>query len=101
MAAMKNSKIQASIDKARAKLAEQQALIKELEKKQTELENMQIVDTVRGLDIPLDRLLETLKSIKNGAFPAAVSTSGQLGPMTGSDIGGIKSGAAEGDEQLT
>ena len=80
MATKKTVKVQAEIDKARAKLAEQQARVKELEQKRTELENLEIIDIVRGLNIPLDNLAAALQSIKGGAAPAA--TSGQVGPKS-------------------
>ncbi len=67
MATSKAAKVQAEIDKARAKLAEQQARVKELEQKKTEIENTEIVDIVRGLDVPLGELAALLQSIKAGA----------------------------------
>lgn len=81
MAATKRSKVQAEIDKARERLLEQQARIRELETKRTELENMEIVDIVRGLSIPLDDLAAALQSLKGGAIPA-LSTSGQVDPKS-------------------
>lgn len=90
MATAKTAKVQAEIEKARAKLAEQQGKIKELEAKHTELENMEIVDIVRGLKIPLDGLAAALQSVKGGAGPASVnniiSTSGQVGPKSKTTI---------------
>ena len=84
MATAKTAKVQAEIEKARAKLAEQQGKIKELEAKHTEFENMEIVDIVRGLKIPLDDLAAVLQSIKGGVapVPAPVPTSGQVGPKS-------------------
>jgi len=82
MAAAKRNKIQTEIDKARERLMEQQARIKELETKRTELENMEIVDIVRGLSIPLDDLAAILQSLKGGDVPAALSTSGQVDPKS-------------------
>jgi hypothetical protein len=82
VASSKTAKVQAEIDKARAKLAEQQARIKELEAKRTELENLEIIDIVRGLNIPLDNLAATLQSIKGGAAVEPSATSGQLGPKS-------------------
>ena len=79
MATAKTEKVKAEIEKARAKLAEQQARIKELEIKHIEYENMEIVDIVRGLKIPLDDLAAVLQSVKGGALPTAAA-SGQLGP---------------------
>jgi len=60
------------IDKTKGKINEQQARLRELEKQKTELENVEIVDTVRGLDISFADLAELLK--------AARATSGQVGP---------------------
>ena len=65
MALTRKEKVQAEIIKAKDKLAEQQAKIKELESKHNELENMEIVDVVRGLNIPLDNLAEVLQSLRN------------------------------------
>jgi len=61
------AKIEAEIEKARAKLAEQQAHLKELEAKRLELENTEIVDVVRGMNIPLNELAGLLRSLKSGA----------------------------------
>ena len=79
MAMTKKNKIQSEIEKARLKLVEQQARIKELEAKNTELENMEIVDIVRGMDIPLDDLAAVLQSLKGGYTPT-LGTSGQVDP---------------------
>ena len=79
MATSKIGKAEAEIAKAKAKLAEWQGRLKELEGKRTELENTEIVDIVRGMSIPLDKLAVLLGSLKDGA-EAPVPTSGQLGP---------------------
>jgi hypothetical protein len=94
MATAKRNKVQAEIDKARERLMEQQARLKELESKRTELENMEIVDIVRGMSIPLDDLAPILQSLKNGAIPG-VTTSGQLDPK--SKAPKIISGIGESD----
>lgn len=52
MATTKSMKIQAEIDKVKAKIADQQARLKELEKNKLEAENSEIVDIVRGMSIP-------------------------------------------------
>lgn len=80
MARTKIEKLQDEIDKARMRLVEQQARIKELESKKSELENMEIVDIVRGMSIPLDELAAALQSLKSTAAPAARTTSGQVDP---------------------
>ena len=79
MATSKTAKILAEIEKTKAKLAEQQTKLKELEAKKTEVENMEIVDMVRGMSIPLDELAAFLQNIKGNKAQPAVS-SGQLGP---------------------
>ena len=66
MKTTRTAKVEAEIEKARAKLAEQQARLKELEAKRTELENTEIVDVVRGLNIPLDELAGLLRTLKSG-----------------------------------
>lgn len=62
------------IDKTKGKISEQQARLRELEKQKTELENVEIVDTVRGMDISFADLAELLKSAR--------VTSGQVGPKS-------------------
>ena len=83
MASNRRTKVQAEIEKARTRLAEQQTHIKELENKKTELENMEIVDIVRGLSIPLDDLSAVLQSLKGGAAPTR-KTSDAPAPQSGS-----------------
>jgi uncharacterized protein (DUF111 family) len=72
MATSRTEKVNAEIEKVKAKIAEQQGKLKELEHKRTEFENMEIVDIVRGLNVPLDQLAAALATIKTGAV-----TSGQ------------------------
>jgi len=79
MATSKTNKARAEVEKARLKLAEQQSRLKELEAKQTECENLEIVDIVRGMSIPLDNLSAILQSLKGGE-PYTAPTSGQLDP---------------------
>ena len=62
------------IEKTKIKLSEQQARLRELEKQKTELENMEIVDVVRGMDISLADLAALLKT--------GGTTSGQVGPKS-------------------
>jgi len=82
MPTSKVAKVQIEIDKTRAKIAEQQARLKELETKRTEIENMEIVDIVRGLSIPLENLGSILQSLKEGNFSNMVQTSGQVDPKS-------------------
>ena len=67
MATSRTAKIQAEIEKARAKLADQQSRLKELEAKRVEIENTEIVDIVRGMNVSLDDLAAFLQTIKGGA----------------------------------
>jgi hypothetical protein len=60
------------IEKTRVKINDQQTRLRELEKQKTELENTEIVDVVRGMNISFADLAELLK--------AANATSGQIGP---------------------
>ena len=52
MATTKSAKIEAEIEKVKAKIAEQQTKLKELEQRKVEAENSEIVDIVRGMSIP-------------------------------------------------
>lgn len=63
------------IQKTKEKINEFQTKLRELEKQKTELENLEIVDAVRGMDISLTDLADLLKVAK-----ADGATSGQLGP---------------------
>ena len=66
--------------KLRIQISEYQARLRELEKQKTELENTDIVEAVRGMDIPLIDLPAILKALRdqNGA----PFTSGQVGPKS-------------------
>ena len=71
MATTKSAKIWAEMEKAKAKISDQQARLKELEQKHKEAENEEIVDIVRGMSIPLDELPLLLQKLRG--------TSGQAG----------------------
>ena len=66
MAISKSAKIQAEIEKVMAKIAEQQARLKELEQKKLEAENSEIVEIVRGMSVSLTDLPVLLQTIKSG-----------------------------------
>jgi len=76
----KIERVNKDIDKTTEKINEYQARLRELEKQKTELENTEIVEAVRGMDIPLTDLPAILKALReqNGA----PFTSGQLGPKS-------------------
>ena len=66
MAITKSAKIEAEIEKVKAKIAEQQARLKELEQKNLEAENSEIVEIVRGMSVSLTDLPMLLQTIKSG-----------------------------------
>ena len=66
MAISKSAKIQAEIEKVKAKINEQQTRLKELEQKKLEAENSEIVEIVRGLSVSLTDLPVLLQTIKSG-----------------------------------
>ena len=74
MAISKSAKIQAEIEKVTAKIAEQQARLKELEQKKLEAENCEIVDIVRGMSVSPSELPVLLQQLRSGG------TSGQSVP---------------------
>ena len=67
MAISKSAKIEAEIEKVKAKITEQQARLKALEQKKVEAENSEIVDIVRGMSISLAELPVVLQQIRAGA----------------------------------
>ena len=77
MVLSRTAKVDAEIEKVKAKIAEFQGKLKELEHKRTGIENMEIVEIVRGLHVPLDQLAAMLQNIKTGA-----GTSGQRVPKS-------------------
>ena len=66
MATTKSAKIEAEIEKVKAKIAEQQTKLKELEQRKAEAENSEIVDIVRGMSIPLAELPLVLQQLRAG-----------------------------------
>ena len=67
MAISKSAKIEAEIEKVKAKITEQQTRLKELEQKKVEAENSEIVDIVRGMSISLEELPLVLQQIRAAA----------------------------------
>ena len=62
----KAQRLEAEIGKVKAKIAEQQARLKELEQKKLEAENSEIVEIVRGMSVSLTDLPVLLQTIKSG-----------------------------------
>ncbi len=75
MAISKSAKIQAEMEKVKAKISDQQAKLKELEQKHREAQNEEIVDIVRGMNISLDELPSLLQTRKAGALGQSVPKS--------------------------
>ena len=76
MATTKSAKIEAEIEKVKAKIAEQQTKLKELEQRKVEAENSEIVDIVRGMSIPLAELPLLFEKLKgDGALGQSVPKS--------------------------
>lgn len=76
----KIERVNKDIEKTKGKITEFQTRLRELEKQKTELENMEIVDTVRGMDISLADLAAMLRASQD--TPA---TSGHIGPKLNTD----------------
>lgn len=73
----KIERVNKDIDKTKEKINEFQTKLRELEKQKTELENIDIVEAVRGMDIPLTDLATMLKAFRDQS--GAPSSSGQSG----------------------
>ena len=63
------------LNKVKAKIAEQQARLKELEQKKLEAENSEIVDIVRGMSISLAELPLVLQQLREGTSGQSVQKS--------------------------
>jgi len=74
---VKIERVSKDILKTKDKISEFQSRLRELEKQKTELENMEIVDVVRGMDISLADLAAMLRASQD--TPA---TSGHIGPKS-------------------
>ena len=79
MAASKSQKIQAEIEMVKAKINEQQARLRELERHKLEAENSEIVDIVRGLSISLEELPLVLQQLREGTSGQSVQKSEPVG----------------------
>ena len=66
MAISKSAKIEAEIEKTKAKITEQQNRLKELELRKVEAENSEIVEIVRGMSVSLSELPLVLQRLRAG-----------------------------------
>ena len=62
----KIQKIISEIEKAKGKIATQQARLRELEQQKTELENTEIVGMVRSLEVTPEELATIIQAIRTG-----------------------------------
>lgn len=76
----KIERVNKDIDKTKEKINEFQARLRDLEKQKTELENTEIVEAVRGMDISLNDLPAVLKALRE--HDGALFTSGQVDPKS-------------------
>lgn len=86
----KIERVNKDIEKTKEKISEFQARLREFEKQKTEFENAEIVEAVRGMNIPLTDLPAILKALREQS--GAPFTSGQVGPKS------IKSNKEENEE---
>ena len=66
----KYQKVLSDIEKAEKKKDEMEVLLKELYDKKTELENLEIINTVRSMVMDKDQIMAFLSSMKGGTMPA-------------------------------
>ena len=66
MAISKSAKIEAEIEKTKAKITEQQNRLKDLEQRKVEAENSEIVEIVRGMSVSLSELPLVLQRLRAG-----------------------------------
>ena len=91
----KVQRVEKEINKTKEKISTEQARLRDLEKQKTELENLDIVSTVRGMNISIADLAELLKQV-NGNAPA---TSGQVGPKLDELAASAETAPTENDEE--
>lgn len=73
----KYQKVCADIAKAEKKVEDLQAQLKELYEKKTELENLEIVNTVRAMVMDKDQIMAFLSTMKDGKTTAQPTTINQ------------------------
>lgn len=61
----KIERVSKDIEKTKKKIDEFQTRLRELQQQKTELENIEIVEAVRGMDIPLTDLASVLRAFRN------------------------------------
>lgn len=74
-------KIQDEWERLRRKVSAYQTRMRELERKKTELENMNIVQVVRGIEVSPEELKEVMLMLRNkkrDAFPPEMKKDGNI-----------------------
>ena len=66
----KYQKVCPEIDKTEKKISDLQQQLKELRDKKTEMENLEIINTVRSMVMDKDQIMAFLSSMKGGTKPA-------------------------------
>mgnify|MGYP001224045984 FL=1 len=66
----KYQKVLSDIEKTEKKKSEIEGQLKELYDKKTELENLEIINTVRSMVMDKDQIMAFLSSMKGGTMPA-------------------------------
>ena len=77
MAVNKLERIEKDIEKTKAKIAEQQRQLRELEAQKTEQENLQIIQLVRGLNMKPEEFAAFLRGGAMQTAPAPTPYHGQ------------------------
>jgi len=81
----KIQRICSEIEKTKSKIQEQQIRLRDLERQKTEIENLEIVSAVRGMNISFADLAELLKQTKGSVS----GTSGQVDPKSKTDTSAL------------
>ena len=89
----KIERVNKDIEKSKGKIAAEQGRLRDLEKQKTELENLDIVSTVRGMNISFTDLAALLQQA-NANSPGTSATSGEAPPHEAKD--GLRGGPGIG-----
>ena len=83
---MKLDRITKEIDKARAKIAEMQARLADLEKQKTEAENTEIISVVRSVNLSGEGLAALIQSYRESGKPPENMASIPVAPVDNEDV---------------
>lgn len=74
----KYQKVCSEIEKTEKKISDLQAQLKELNEKKTELENLEIVNTVRAMVMDKDQVMAFLAAMKDGGTQSKTKKTEEL-----------------------